>query len=501
MPEPLQIEKVMLIFPPLRMSTVGDKIVCPPMGLAYLASMIRDRYEVKILDATALGREQERSVSWNFFEYGLSVDQIVAEVEKFAPQVVGISCLFSFHFLVIKELCERIKNISSRIVTVTGGTHPSFLPEASLRSAPGLDFIVLGEGEESFPELLKALEKGSGFEQIDGLAWRENSSVRINPKTRFIEDLDRIPFPSRDLLPMEKYFEINVPFMFYSRSPRNTSFLTSRGCPFQCAFCSSCHFWGNRVRYRSIENVMQELRELKRRYRVEEIKFEEDNLLLNRERAKKLFRAMIEEKLNLYWNMPNGAYIMSLLDEELVSLMKQSGCFEVTMAFESGDQQVLDNIIKKPLDLTKAERAVKILRDHDIEINSFFIVGLPGETREQIKNTLRLQRRLKLDHAFTFVFNPLPGSALYSECVDKKYIDPEKCLNINYADGMITNDQFNPAWLRGQIYIAFILQNLSLFLRNPRKFFGKNLKRVFRKQSFSNVPRFFRTLVMTFYKR
>ena len=496
-----RIERIMLINPPVRHPSFADKITCQPMGLAYLAAVLRTDYEVKILDTQALGRDQERWFMWNFIEYGMPHEETVKEIEKFSPQVVGISCLFSSQLPIVMELTKKIKESFPSIITVTGGTHPSFLPEDSLGRAPALDYIMIGESEQSFPELLRLLAAGKSPETVDGVAWRENGKVRVNPKTRWIEDLDSIPFPAYDLLPMEKYFEINVPFMYYSKSPRNTSFLTSRGCPFKCAFCSSCHYWGNKVRYRSIENVLAELRMLKAEFGIEEVKFEEDNLLLNRERAKKLFRGMIAEKMNLHWNMPNGAYIMSLLDEELVKLMKESGCFEVTLAFESGDQEVLDNIIHKPLDLSRAGEAVKNLRGHDIDIHAYFIIGFPGETRQQIKNSFRLANKYRLDKPYFFAFTPLPGSELYAECVAKGIYDPEKTFTANYAIGSITTDQFNPQLIRRWQYSYAILQNFYLLFWNPRILFGKYLKRVLNRRNFGAIPRAIRTFTLNFFRK
>jgi len=495
-----RIEKILLINSPIRISSFYDVVSCQPMGLAYLASVLRDKYDVKILDAIAMGREQERYLRWNYVQCGLSAEQILQEVEKFQPDVVGASCLFSFQLPVIAEIFKLIKSKYPEVITVTGGTHPSFLPEDSLCRVPDLDYIVIGEAEESFPQSLEAIEKGSTFSHIDGIAWRENGSVKVNPKTRFIENLDSIPFPAYDLLPMQKYFEINVPFMFYSKSPRNTSFLTSRGCPFKCTFCSSCHYWGNRVRYRSLENVLAEMRMLKEKFCIEELKFEEDNLLLNKERAKKLFRAMIDEKFNFYWNMPNGAYIMALLDEELVKLMKESGCYEVILAFESGDQYVLDNIVHKPLDLSRAERAVQILKHYDIDIHAFFIIGFPGETREQIKNTFRFARKMKIDKPYFFLFNPLPGSVLYQKCLEQKLITPEQVFETNYYYNALTTSEFNPKLLRKWQYSYTILQNVFLLFQNPRKLFGKYLKRVLNRKNFRAITKALRTAILSFFK-
>ncbi len=402
-----KIDRVMLIYPPRRVAALYDKVSCVPMGISSLGAVLREQYEVKLLDAATEGYDQERWESKYFFEYGLSTEQILKQIERFGPQVVGLTCMFSAQFPIVARLVQRIKQTFPEVITVTGGTHPSFLPEDSLRRAPGLDYIVIGEAEESFPQLLHALAAGKPPEGVDGIAWRDNGNVRINPKTRYIENLDTLPFPARDLLPIEKYFEINIPFMFFSKSPRNISFATSRGCPFRCRFCSSCHYWGRRTRFRSVENVLAEMEELINRFGVEELKFEDDNLLANPERAKRIFRGMLERKFNLHWNMPNGVLVKALEDEELLDLMKASGCYEVILAFESGDQDVLDNIIKKPLDLKKAVDTTRKVRDHGIDTHAFFIIGFPGETLRNIKNTLDYARKaVALDKAYIFLFNP-----------------------------------------------------------------------------------------------
>ncbi len=467
----------MLIFPPYRTAGFYDKMVCVPMGIAYLGAVLRKDYEVRLLDAVVEGYKQDRWLGNGYFEYGLTPDQIIAEIEDFAPQVVGVSCIFSSQFLFAADLIGRVKKEFPDIITVIGGAHPSFLPEDSFQHMPGLDFIIIGEGEESFPALLKAIEKGSGFETIDGLAFRDNGTIRVNPKTRFIENLDNLPFPARDLLPMEKYFKINIPALVFSKSPRNTSFITSRGCPFHCRFCSSCHYWGRRIRFRSTENVLAEIEELISRYRVEELKFEDDNLMAKVAKAKEIFRGMIGRGYKLHWNMPTGVWISALDDDELLNLMKQSGCYEVILAFESGDQYVIDNIIKKPLDLKKAMEITGKVKDHGIDTHAFFVLGLPGETRANIEQTFRYARSLALDKAFFFLFNPLPGAELYQEAIDKGMFDKEEVYRINYGLCGITTDEFNPALIQKMIarnhwYIA-----VRPLWRDPKKFVFKYLRR------------------------
>jgi len=495
-----KIERVILVNLPVRQSTYIQSQVVQPMGLSYLAAVLRDKYDVKILDASLLGFNQIRKLAWNYLEWGLSTEDIVKEVTKFDPQVVGLSCMFSHQMPLVAQVSSEIKQMSPDTITVAGGTHPSFLPERSFDMSPGLDFIVLSESERSLLQLLAAIEKGTPFAEIDGLAWKENGQIKINPKTKYVEDLNELPFPARDLLDLETYFKVNLPFLYYSKNNRNVSFITTRGCPFKCTFCSSCNYWGNHIRYRSVENVLQEMREIKSCFNVRELKFEDDNLLLDKKRAKQIFRAMIDEKLNFTWNMPNGAYVASMVDEELVRLMKESGCFEVILAIESGSQDVLDNIVHKPLDLSKVEPVIKNLKDNDIDIHAFFIMGFPGETKEQIKNTLRYARKIGLDHAYVFLYNPLPGSELFDECIQKGYYTHEMVMRAGYDHSGCTTSEFNPEMLVKWQEAFTIFQNLEMIYKNPRKLFTKYLARTANRQNYRAVTMALRTFLLGLFK-
>ncbi|MFO8058735.1 MAG: cobalamin-dependent protein [bacterium] len=482
------VEKVMLVFPPVTIARIYDKMCCLPMGIAYLGAVLREYYDVRLLDAVAEGHHLERDVEdQRVFQYGLSPDMIMERVRAYEPDVVGLSCLFSSQFPAVAELARLVKKWNPEALTVTGGTHPTFLPERCLKEE-ALDYIIMGEAEESFPKLLRAVHAGTGFNDIDGVAWRENHDIKVREKTTWIQDLDSLPFPARDLLPMEKYFKINVPFMFFSKSPRNTSFITSRGCPCRCNFCSSTRFWGGRQRKRSPENVLAELEHLKSRYGIEEIKFEDDNLTVDRGRAKAIFQGMIDRELDLAWNMPNGVMVKTLEDTGLLRLMKDSGCYEVILAFESGDQYVVDNIVNKPLDLEKSRHIVKNVKAFGIDTHAFFIIGFPGESLQQIKNTFSFARSLKLDKFYVFIFNPLPGTPLYQECLSQGLIRDEFQTEENcYLISGFSTSEWTPRMLESMQKREYWRSTFSTLLRDPRKFFGKYVKRIMRPEQIKTL--------------
>ncbi len=417
------LEKVLLIFPPIIDHAYLEKQCTPPMGIASLAAYVRDEYDVRLLDCVAEGYHQVRPMGKLIVEYGLDLPQIAETIKSYRPDVVGISCIFSHQYGAVQRISRLVKEIDPEIVTMTGGTHPSFLAELSLNTTPDLDFIVLGEGELTFKELLDHIRNGTDYSGLDGLAFRENGAVRVNPRKRLINDLDTLPYPARELLPIEKYFEYRVPMAHRYHHNRNLSIATSRGCPFKCTFCSSTRHWG-KFRPRSVENVLGEMDQLYHQFGVRELKFEDDNLTANRDRARRLFQGMIDRGYNFPWNTPNGMAVWTM-DDETVALMKQSGAYEITLAIETGDQWVMDNIIKKPLDLNLVKPAVEKLRRHGIDVRAYAIVGLPGEKVENIRKTFNFMRECGIYRFAPFQFSPLPGSELYQVCLEKGLISEE----------------------------------------------------------------------------
>jgi len=467
------IEKVMLIYPPVTFSPQSMKQCHPPLGLAYIAAVLRDKVELEVLDAAAEGWHHEERAGNKLLRYGLSFDEVQRRIEKFRPDMVGISCIFSSQFRNVAELCRRVKEIDPETVTITGGTHPTFLSRYCMENCPELDMIGRGEGEFIMEELVESSRKGVGPADIDGLTWRDGDNIVINPAREVYPDVDEIPFPARDLFKLPVYDKICQPMgMVFKRTPF-MNIITSRGCPYKCTFCSSTNFWGNVYRPRSVENVLDEMEELHKNYGINEFKFFDDNLTSNRARAKALFQGMIDRGIDVAWNTPNGVHVINM-DEEMLDLMVESGCHELTLAVESGDQDVLKNIIHKPTRLDQLEEATKRIKERKIGTNGFFIIGFPGETKEQIKKTLDFSRKLDLDRVSFFTFTPLPGTYLYNLCVEKGYIDPAKVNeDVDYFEAPIDTPEWTHEELDDLRRRWFWKFNLSLLLRHPLWFFTR----------------------------
>ena len=487
------ISRVMLIYPPVTFAPQSMKQCQLPLGLAYLAGTIRDEVELKVLDAAVEGWEHEEPAGEKYLRYGLPLAEIERRIAAFSPDLVGMSCLFSSQFRNVVEVAAAAKRVSPEILTITGGTHVTFMPEYCLRRSADLDFICRGEGEETLLDLIRASREGRDPAGIAGLVLRRGGETVVNPTRPPIADLDSIPFPARDLFPIEAYSRVGIPMGTVFKNRPYMNLITSRGCPFHCTFCSSTNFWGNRYRMRSAENVLAEMEQLTRDFGIREFKFFDDNLTTNQERAKALFRGMIERRLGVTWNTPNGIHVVSL-DEEMLDLIKASGCFELTLAVESGDEDVLKNIIHKPTRLSQLERAARLIKERGIVTNSFFIIGFPGETKEQIQHTLDFSLRLDLDRMSLFVYNPLPGTPLFDECVRRGFITPDQMAeDADYFEGRFDT----PEWTREELHALrrrwFWRYNAGLLLRHPLRFLRNYLPLLFRpRQTLEIVKRVIR---------
>jgi len=461
-----KIERVLLLFPPIRNFRENILHLITPLGISYIASFIRNDVDVKIMDAAVEGFNQKLKIDNDFELHGSSYSEIISRIEEFRPDIVGISCLWSTLFPVVRELCQKIKKIDKDILTITGGTHPTFLAEHCLKEN-SLDMVVLGEGEMTMLSIIQHLREGRSLFDIDGLAFKDDDRVIVNQKTKFIENLDSIPFPSRDLLPMELYKRVGTPHSITISGRNNAPIVTSRGCTARCIYCSSARFWGNRYRSRSQENVLDEIGELVNRWAIEELQFEDDNMTANRSRAKAIFQGIIDRGYKIRFNFPNGIALWTL-DDELLDLMAAAGCYEMTLAFESGCQKVLRDIVKKPINLKKARKISELIQSKGIRTRGFYIIGFPGETQEQILETFKFADETKTDLAYFFVANPLPGSELYEIAKERDMLrDDFNFENNSFTRSAYHEKIFPKGELERMASRQFLKYSIRSFLRNP----------------------------------
>lgn len=476
------MKKILLIQPPYTIDKAEPKGSQPPLGLAYLAAVLeRDGLEVRIIDAVVEGYENELDLGDNNIRYGLDFSDLQAIAEGFAPDLIGISCLFSCQYANAVKVAEVMKTRFPTVPVVMGGAHPTVAYDEVLENR-NVDFVVLGEGEYTFRDLIFALGRGESPGQISGLAYRADGELRVNRKVDFIEDIDEIPFPARHLLNMEKYFRINRPHGTTSLFTSNTMLITSRGCPARCIFCSIHGIWGRRFRARSPENVVAEIALLKQEYGVKELQFEDDNLTFDKERAKRIFGLMIDEQLDMHWTTPNGVALYRL-DEELIDLMHKSGCYRVCLAIESGDEYVLHKIIKKPLKLERVRPIVREFKKRGVAVGGFFVVGFPSETKEQILKTFKFASRVGFDNVNFFIATPYKGTELYDHCEQNGLLANYSYGRLKVGNASIDTPEFSARELEKLVATEIFKFRLTQ-LWKPRVY-----ERVFKR--FLADPRFF----------
>ncbi|MBN1552254.1 cobalamin-dependent protein [bacterium] len=409
-----KIKRIMLINPP-RVIYKGRerKRVDFPLGLGYLGAMLKlEGYEVQGLDVLLEGFDQDEELGEEKIRFGLNSSQIRERIDSFAPDVVGVSNLFTDGAPSALSVCDLVKSVDSDIITLIGGFHPSSAPEYCLRKK-SVDYIVLGEGEYSTGMLLRKIEKNADLTRFPGVAFRTaDGEIIINPPIEPIQGLDILPWPDRELFPVFKYAEIGKPHGDELEQFPYTTIITSRGCTARCVFCAAYHVHGRRFRPRTPDNVLDEMEFLVKKMGFRELHIEDDNLTHQRSRAKMIFQGMIDRKLNISWTGSNGIALYNL-DEELLTLMRQSGCYALWLPVESGDPEIL-KMIKKPMPYKRVSRLVHIMKDLGIKTKGFFMYGFPGETVEQMERTFQFAKMLDLDYSTFFLATPLPGTELWS---------------------------------------------------------------------------------------
>ena len=349
-------------------------------------------------------------------------------------------------------IAEVAKRYNENVKIVMGGPHVTFLPERTFKECPYIDFIVRGEGEMTFKELINTLEKNKDPSNILGLSTNLGDKVKNNPSRPLIKDVDTIPMPSYDLLPMEKYQVNGVRF---------GTVMTSRGCPFNCAFCSSSLQFGRGWRGHSDYRVIEELKYLHEKYGIREIEFLDDTFTLNRKRAMRIAKRIREEGLDISWS---GSSRVDIFTDELAQAMKKGGCHTIYFGIESGSQKTLD-FIGKGITPEQSISAVKKAKKHKIRALGAFIIGFPEETKEDIEKTIKLSKKVGVDFAQFTIATPYPGTRLWKYALARKLIltfdwrkyttlDPVMKLK-NFTAQQITK-------LFRKAYISFYLRPLYL---------------------------------------
>ncbi len=394
--------KTVLINPPQ-----NTKYPQPPLGLASIAAVLEaENYQVEILDANALP---------------LSKSETAREIGN--VDITGITAMTPFINSAIK-VAREIKKEKPGSTVIVGGAHVTVLPEETLINVPEIDIIVRGEGEETVVELYNALKSGISLQNVRGITYRDNGRVISTPIRPPIADLDSLPFPAYHLLPLLRY-KLHPP---HGRKLPFMAMLTSRGCPYNCIFCSKPIF-GRKVRSQSPQRIASEVEYLAEKFKVKEIAFYDDIFTLDKKRIAKLAEEFKQRNLSLPWTCETR---VDLVTEELLKAMKEAGCYIIAYGIESGNQTILDNLRKK-ITIAQVTKAIKMTHDVGIQSIGYFMLGSPGETPATIRQTIDFANYLPLDFAQFSVTIPFPGTDLYNLYL-KQGIGNESWDNFVYAN-------------------------------------------------------------------
>lgn len=371
-------------------------LITPPLGLGYLSAYLKQGgYEVKVVDG---------------LNNSLTADEIIEQCRGY--DIVGISCM-SDYFSEVVDLAKKLKRRGFPVVI--GGAHASALPKFTLEQT-GADFVVVGEGEISLFELLQRIENKEDLNGLPGVFTRETDQCIERP---FIEQLDSLPFPDWKQIDPRRYKK--APHGGLIKNFPVAPIISTRGCTFSCSFCASPKLWGKRIRFSSPERVVEEIVYLKEYFGVKEIHFEDDNLTFSRSHIEGICRLILKNNIKISWAAPNGIRV-DTVDYAFLKMMKESGCYFLAFGVESANPDILRRI-KKGIDLRDISAAVQAAHKAGILTQAFFILGLPGETKETINNTIRFAKSIPLDRAQFLLLDVLPGSEFWDQFKYENNID------------------------------------------------------------------------------
>ena len=390
----------------------------PPLASLYLATVLTTNgFGAKIIHKNAN-----------------AIDSIISEVVDYNPDLIGMSVFTGYNNKKSVELSKSLKAKGYKIVW--GNAHPSLLPEQTLKE-PSIDFVVIGEGEEILLELVKNLDTPGQYYFIKGLGFKDKkNNIIINERREFINPDNYLIDWS--LINVEDYLR---PY-FSNKYKRVLLVTTSRGCPFNCQFCYNLVFNNRRWRAHSAEKLIENLKPIIEKYKIDALRFLDDNFFVNKERAFKIVREL---------NVPYFAEArVEYVDEEFANNLKETKCQEIMFGFESGSDRILEEVIKKGTTTKDTIRAVTLLKDSKIMVSGSFVFGFPGETKKEYRETMEfIIKLLEINNNLSFScgwYLPFPGTGLYNKAIEEGFKPPEKIEDWDKFDRWLNN--YKMGWIK-----------------------------------------------------
>ncbi len=411
--------KIQLLHPPGIYHARNLSSLTPslPLGLAYVAAALEKAgFPVGVIDAIGEAPTQVEK-DGEFRRVGLGTADIIRRIDP-DTKVVGISIMFSFLWPSTRELIRAIRAARPDVILVGGGEHFTGLPEYSMAQAP-IDFIVMGEGEEIVVELMGALATGrTDYESLAGLAWRQDGEIRVNPRHARHRDVDEIAWPAWHLFDVKAYDDQELVNGIHKGM--TIPILATRGCPYQCTYCSSPSMWTQRWLPRNPLDVADEIEHYVRAYGATNFPFQDLTAIIRKDWIVTFCQELIRRRLNVVWQFPSGTRCEAI-DDEVAPLLRDSGGRHLAFAPESGSERTR-GLIKKKMTTPALLAAVRASVRAGLNVTAFFVLGFPHDTREDISGTVCLARRLAregIDDINMSFFFPIPNTELYHDLVKK----------------------------------------------------------------------------------
>lgn len=438
------MSKVTLVFPRFKYSS-GDF----SLGLAYIAAYLKreiGNIEINLIDTT----------------FNPNIEFVSEQIGQCKPDIVGIymDTLMYEDGLKVAKVAK-----SQSAFVVVGGPHASILPQTVINNKY-VDVVCVGEGEETFREIVQEFFGDRRMDRIKGIWHKKNGAAIQNPPRNPIENLDSLPFPDMDIFDVERYIKNFIQLDSYNPKIRGLSVIVSRGCPFRCSYCQPTltKILGKKFRIRSPQNVIQELKTLKKKYDIDAFYFQDDTLTASRKWILEFCELIILEKLDFVWACNTRA---DIIDREMLEKMHQAGLVKVKVGIEAISDRVRNGIYGKGITSSHIDRIINNTKELGIQATGFFMLGAPTETKQEIVDTIKFAVKSDLKEANFSIAVPFPSTDLYELAKEKDWLLPEKFSDYDYYHAIrppFTKDDISSKKLQFYKQIAY----LSFYLHPKR---------------------------------
>ena len=409
--------------------------IIQPLGLCYLASSCQKKgLKTKIIDMEA---------------EAINLKKLIFKLKKLQPRTIGVTCPSPLLKNVLTLSNEINKEL--HIPIIIGGPHTMINPE-TLINDQNIDYVIKGEAEDTLPELIKAINSKKNLEEIPNLIFKKENKIISTPIKDQEKDINEYPFPARELLNNKYYFSI------FTKGNVCTGIITSRGCPYNCIFCNPLY---KKIRKRSIENVIQEIKEVIQKHNILYFEFFDETFNLNKKWLIDFCQKIIDEKINMRWRIRCRP---DLIDDEISSILKKANCITISLGIESANENTL-KFFKKNYTLTDIKKAIKSIKEHKLKIHGYFILGSPTETKEEMLNTIDFAIKSKIDYASFTLLTPIPGTELYKIAIEKGWYKDQNKTDYSEQSGYIKAVLKHPTLSQKEIEDIYALAYKKFYLR------------------------------------